>query len=202
MPPNTTTMRPSISGTSRTPRAAALRSLLPRRHPHGSRFLLAVLALLPGGVRGVAAYLGEQEEDPDGGLRWEPGARMPAVRQFHAAAAADGTVVVLGGGDGNGNTLASAIRYRPGAANTWTALPNMTTRRGYVAAATLNGTTVLALGGGSTGTSVEALDLAASAAGALRWTPYPSMTTPRLGHAGPGLKNLNLELFGTFHPAW
>ena len=106
---------------NRTRRAAALRSLLPRRHPHGSRLLLTGLALLHGGVHGVAAYL---EEDA-GDQRWLPVARMPAARSFHAATAADGTVVVLGGLR-NGNTiLASAIRYRPGAANTWTALPNL-----------------------------------------------------------------------------
>ena len=86
-------------------------------------------------------------------LRWEPVAALLTPRHWHAAAAANGTVVVLGGqGKWNGNNysypvLASASRYSPGAANAWAALPTMTTPRHYFAAAALNSTTVFALGG-------------------------------------------------------
>ena len=99
-------------------------------------------------------------------------------------------VVALGGGPWN-NPFASASRYAPGAANNWTQLPNMTTPRQSLAAATLHGT-VFALGGLKVSSntylaSVEAFDLAAGA----HWTLLAaSMTTPRSGHAAAVLRGL------------
>ena len=175
-----------------------------RTRDFGRKCMLA-RRLVERGVRFIQVYSGGNHNDANwdahgdleknhnyhAGNTDQPVAALLAPRVSHAAAAADGTVVVLGGCHYSNGVcdivLASASRYSPGAANAWAALPNMTTPRSGIAAATLNSTTVLALGGWTYTilASVEALDLAAAPGAplSLAWTRFPSMTTPRWGPA-------------------
>jgi N-acetylneuraminic acid mutarotase len=63
---------------------------------------------------------------------------MPVARQFHAAAAVDGIIYVVGGMAGNGASLASVDVFDP-TTNGWSSASAMSTRRDNPGAAVLDG---------------------------------------------------------------
>ncbi len=110
--------------------------------------------------------------------RWSVGAGLIAPRDHLGVAAVEGSVYAVGGRTVafTGN-LGASESYDPGV-DVWTALPEMPTPRGGIAAAAAGGL-IVALGGeeeGGTFDEAEAFDVATGA-----WRSLPPMPTARHG---------------------
>jgi large repetitive protein len=126
---------------------------------------------------------------PAGGI-WQPAAPLAEARERHAAVALrDGTVLVIGGWDGN-RALSSAERYDP-ATNRWTPAAPLATSRADHTATLLRDGRVLVVGGYTDGggegawlATTEIYDPQAD-----RWTPGAPLTSPRTGHEAVRIYN-------------
>jgi N-acetylneuraminic acid mutarotase len=105
------------------------------------------------------------------GTPWGTAAALPAAAHGAAALVAGGNAYVIGGLDGSGAGLASFLRYEP-ATDTWTALPGLSTPRGYLGFAAAAGR-LYAFGGESGGIAVNTVEAFDPSTGA--WaTPAPA----------------------------
>ena len=106
--------------------------------------------LLSGGVSGSTGsqvVLADLEQFGLSGQQFTFSGALPTARKAHAAAALkDGRVLILGGTDANGNTLASTAIYDP-TAGTISGGPSLNTPRANATATTLLDGTVLIAGG-------------------------------------------------------
>ena len=99
------------------------------------------LVYVVGGSSATASYLTTGERYDPVANAWSPIASMGTGRYAHAAAVIEGLLYAIGGNDGStfGSPFVadgSGERYDP-AANAWSPIASMGTRRGYLAGAAL-----------------------------------------------------------------
>ena len=140
---------------------------------------------IPGGSDTAAVYLDTLQVYNTTSDTWQTIATdpLPEAKLGHGCAAVDGKLYIYGGQTTGGVYSNSAHVYDPAAAagSRWTALPNMSTTRGFLAGAAVNGK-VYAVGGRDGVTAnfayVEAFDPADGL-----WHTVTAMSTAR---GGPG----------------
>jgi N-acetylneuraminic acid mutarotase len=110
---------------------------------------------------------------------WATTGSLKTGRAYHTATLLDnGQVLVAGGRDSSGNSLASAELYTPGS-GTWAFTGSMATARHYYTATKLSNSQVLVAGGLDSllGTTLASAELYDPSSGS--WSPTGSMTTTR-----------------------
>jgi N-acetylneuraminic acid mutarotase len=132
-----------------------------------------------GGTDGVNYLNGTYVYDPAAaaGSRWTTGAVVPTIAAYGDAVAAGGYLYYAGMRNSAIADLANVYRYDP-VADSWTAMPSLTTARGGAGVWTYEG--LLAVGGGgwtSYLTSVEEYDLSTGTGGT--WTAGNSLVSGR-----------------------
>jgi len=134
-----------------------------------------------GGSDGTVYLNGTYIYDPaaTAGSRWTTGAAVPTAGGYGDAVEVAGYLYYAG--IFNGSNLANVYRYDP-SADSWTAMPSLTTARGGAGVWTYEG--LLAVGGGGWSTyltSVEEYDLSAGTGGT--WTAGNSLVSGRRAFA-------------------
>ena len=133
--------------------------------------------------------------------QWTPGASLGWARQFHAAALADGAVLVSGGagrpaaGGPFADALATTERYDPPTGR-WTPTAPLALPRAFHTATTLRDGTVLVVGGrglaaDDTARSAERYDLVAD-----HWTPVAPPHEGRIEHTATLLPDGTILVVG------
>ena len=132
------------------------------------------------------------------GRRWRDGARIPTPRE-HLAAASDGTALFAVGGRvlSADKNLAALERYDP-VANRWQQLPPMSSARGGLGAAVVDGRLASVGGAHPTGVfaTVQAYDIASST-----WSDLAPLGKPRHGLAVAAVGNALYAFNGAEQPS-
>ncbi len=174
---------------------------LPEARAAGTAVAIGAMVYLAGGIAGtpggghggLAVRMLVYDASAD---RWSTSPGPPTRREHLGGAGFDGRVYTVGGRTGGlqGNLTAFEVYDRTG---TWSALPDLPTRRGgLAAAATCNGQ-VIAVGGEAAETfaEVEAFDVRAGT-----WLSLPPLPTPRHGLGVVTVGTVLYTLAGGPHP--
>ena len=150
------------------------------------------MVLIAGGQGSAGALASAELYDPMGGT-FAPTGSLNTARVYHTAtllnggSVNNGTVLIAGGYDNNGNPSASAELYNPATA-TFTPTLNLNTARYRHTATLLNNSTVLVAGGeDSNGNAFASAELYDPATGS--FTANDSLNTARILHTATLLNN-------------
>lgn len=170
--------------------------------------------LVIGGLTGIAARPVDDVYafDPKKNA-WEPLGRLNDFRGASAAAAAEGTVYVVGGVTTAGSS--DSLEYLVPERGSWNGLTDMPTSRAYLAAASADGR-LFALGGRRGGITKNFGTAEAYDPEKKSWEALPDMAVPRSGHAAVGIGDLvyvfggeskegtiaDIEVYDTKKKAW